>query len=232
MLREQMLRMLTQTPPDMRRHGLRGSLDIQEDDSEFVKRFKKLKADKWFCHSYIPIYEYLFHDLRYEPVDVLEIGVWRGDSLKVWEEYLPNANVTGVDIDPNCAKIEFQRAVVDIHDQTDYEYFFEKYKRKMFDVVIEDGKHEYAANIMSAAIFHPMMKENGIYIIEDIKGKLKHYSVLQGVEIDLQRFKKRRDDKLLLLPQGEYFQEKAEFVKDTVDSITDEEIESYREQYE
>jgi len=220
MLKESLERMLLQTDPKRQRHGLRAYMSVEDGDSELVKMFKEQNGDKWFCHSYIPIYEYLFEEIRYEKLNIVEIGIWRGDSLRVWEQYFPNANVLGIDINPDCANLKFKRSEIDIQDQMGYNYFFSKYNGKEFDIVIEDGKHEYIAQIISAAIFNNFMKKDSIYIMEDIKGDLSQYDVLRGVRINLQKFKKRFDDKLILLPHGEKFKEKSEHVRKVVEEFS------------
>lgn len=225
MLRKELEKMIQQNSAKKQRHGFRGSLDFREDDTELVRMFKNLKADKWFCHSYVPIYEFLFEGFQYKSLNLAEIGIWRGHSIRIWEEYFPNASIVGMDIDPNCKKHNFSRAHVDICDQTDYKYFFKNYKDEKFDIFIEDGKHDFDAQILSASIFHSNMKENSIYIIEDINEDLEKFSILKGVPINLRKFKSRSDDQIILLPRGEYFTNKAHEIKEIVDSFTEEEIE-------
>ena len=35
---------------------------------------------------------------KYKKINILEIGVDNGDSLRLWREYFPNANICGIDI--------------------------------------------------------------------------------------------------------------------------------------
>jgi hypothetical protein len=44
-------------------------------------------------HGYLGFYERFLTPLRHEPLRILEIGVWRGQSLMMWAEYFQNARV-------------------------------------------------------------------------------------------------------------------------------------------
>ncbi|MFA7219136.1 MAG: class I SAM-dependent methyltransferase [Synergistaceae bacterium] len=216
MLKDNLRNMIRQTPSIKRRHGKQASIEMDNDDSLMVRLAKKYKADKWQCHSYIPIYEELFSDIREEPLTILEIGIWKGHSLFMFEEYFPNSEIHGVDIDPNCAKIGFKRAKVLIADQMDINVLHQQYFNRKFDIVIEDGKHEYTPQILSAAIFYPLMKDNSIYIIEDIKHRLMNFDVLRGTGINLRSYKGRIDDQLLLIPRGDAFTEKVKRIETVI----------------
>ena len=48
---------------------------------------RKYQTDKHTDHHYIQeFYEIEFENLRDKELNVLEIGVWRGDSLKLWHD--------------------------------------------------------------------------------------------------------------------------------------------------
>lgn len=48
-------------------------------------------------HGYLDIYENYFQSVRYSKFNLLEIGVWSGSSLRLYEEYFPKAIITGID---------------------------------------------------------------------------------------------------------------------------------------
>ena len=74
---------------------------------------KKYSTDKSmhinFNKSYLDIYETYFKDIRNQKLNILEIGVRNGNSIRVWEEYFPNSNIFGLDIDPICKQFETNR---------------------------------------------------------------------------------------------------------------------------
>ena len=58
-------------------------------------------------HNYSPTYERFFEEFRDKEFSLLEIGIDKGDSLRAWEEYFPNAAINGVDI-IDCTKDEYE----------------------------------------------------------------------------------------------------------------------------
>ena len=51
----------------------------------YFLNFKENKLDKW--HHYFEIYEENFRKYKDKDITLLEIGVFRGASLKMWKEY-------------------------------------------------------------------------------------------------------------------------------------------------
>jgi hypothetical protein len=60
--------------------------------------FDKYQCDKSSKHSYHTVYEKEFEAIREEPINFLEIGVFKGQSLQAWLDYFPNATFYGIDI--------------------------------------------------------------------------------------------------------------------------------------
>ena len=70
-------------------------------------------------------------------------------SLRAWRDYFENANIYGADIDRNILKNE-QRIKTFFVDQTNpatINSLFDEIGINNFDVILEDGLHEYSANI-------------------------------------------------------------------------------------
>ena len=49
--------------------------------------------------GFIQLYEKYFTSLKNLKINILEIGIENGDSLRIWREFFPNANICGIDID-------------------------------------------------------------------------------------------------------------------------------------
>ena len=49
-------------------------------------------------HTYLPLYEELFHKKKSTAEKILEIGVQRGGSIYMWEKYFSKAEIFGIDI--------------------------------------------------------------------------------------------------------------------------------------
>lgn len=58
-----------------------------------------ITTDKNTTHSYLPLYETLLKGKKDTAKKILEIGICRGGSLKLWNDYFTNATVYGIDID-------------------------------------------------------------------------------------------------------------------------------------
>src|SRR5260221_11025638 len=57
-------------------------------------------------HNYLPNYWKHFRDVHTKVTRVLEIGVQTDRSIKMWEEFFPNAQVYGIEILPECKHYE------------------------------------------------------------------------------------------------------------------------------
>jgi hypothetical protein len=57
---------------------------------------RKFQTDK-VTHGYTEVYETLFAPIRSRVRKVLEIGVYFGSSIRMWQEFFPNAKIIGLD---------------------------------------------------------------------------------------------------------------------------------------
>jgi len=144
----------------------------------------KSRFSSWYPHNFGNIYDNLFFRYRNKKFNFLEIGIGSTDkniksslpticksgaSLRAFRDYFYKANIYGLDIDPKTMFKE-NRINCFIVDQTSsYEVknFFKKIK-KSFLIIIDDGLHDYDANINFFNISIKYLDKNGYYIIEDI----------------------------------------------------------------
>ena len=118
--------------------------------------------------GFIPIYEHFLDSLREKEINILEIGVDKGDSLRLWRDYFSKAKICGIDI----VKKDFSINNVEIlcGDQSDYNFLSEIVKKYgKFDVIIDDGSHVSKHIISSFNYLFDYLNENGLYIIEDLQ---------------------------------------------------------------
>ena len=118
--------------------------------------------------GFIPIYEHFLDSLREKEINILEIGVDKGDSLRLWRDYFSKAKICGIDI----VKKDFSINNVEIlcGDQSDYNFLSEIVKKyEKFDVIIDDGSHLSKHIISSFNYLFDYLNENGLYIIEDLQ---------------------------------------------------------------
>jgi cephalosporin hydroxylase len=140
------------------------------------------KTDKNTCHSYIPVYQKLFESKKYDTNNILEIGIGEpkqnkenGGSIKLWHDYFSNSTIYGLDIhdisDVNEEIIDKQRiklyTSVDAYDTTFIENTFIK-NNIQFDILIDDGPHTLDSMIFFVKHYLPLLKDDGVLVIEDI----------------------------------------------------------------
>jgi hypothetical protein len=94
-----------------------------------------------------------------------------GASLYGWSEFFPNSKVYGADIDD---RILFNTDLIKTYycDQTNPDIIKSMWNnpelQDEFDIIIEDGLHEFSANVCFFENSIHKLKQNGFYIIEDI----------------------------------------------------------------
>lgn len=137
------------------------------------------RTDKNTTHSYLELYHSLLEKKKESATSVLEIGIGLvdhicgdGGSIKLWHDYFQNATVHAVDIrhiDEVWGGIK-NNDRIKIHSSQDaYSSSFVKDLGTSFDFVIDDGPHTLNSMRDCIRLYLPMLKEDGILIIEDIQ---------------------------------------------------------------
>ena len=136
-------------------------------------------------HNYTKIYSSIFAPIKEGVKNVFECGLGTynpqyksnmgpngkpGASHRVWRDYFQSATIYGADIDKDVLFSE-DRIVTGYMDQTNkesIERFFKDHNIPDLDIAIDDGLHEFSAGISLYENVFPLVKNGGIYIIEDI----------------------------------------------------------------
>src|SRR3954469_24776574 len=94
-------------------------------------------------HSYTKWYEQLFAPRRWQRMAMLEIGVQAGGSVRMWADYFPNAQIVGIDINPQCAQFASRRIqiITGSQDNPEIATFFRSESPDGFEIIIDDGSH-------------------------------------------------------------------------------------------
>ena len=103
--------------------------------------FEKYGSNK-LMHEYAKIYFSYLEKLKDKKLNILEIGVADGKSLKAWSDYFSNSTIIGIDIkkiDKN--KKGLNKPNIRIHEgsQSDKKFLLSSFKRnleKTFDQII------------------------------------------------------------------------------------------------
>jgi 23S rRNA U2552 (ribose-2'-O)-methylase RlmE/FtsJ len=122
-------------------------------------------TDKYQLGYYGHFYEKQFKSYVKSPINILEIGIRGGGSIKIWKEYFhPDSNVYGGDIssfDPIENTICY---LGDMYAQESLNLFEDSY----FDIVIDDGPHTYESFEMVISKYYSKLKDGGVLVVEDI----------------------------------------------------------------
>jgi hypothetical protein len=122
-------------------------------------------------HNYCRQYDTILKDYRQKNISFLEIGVYGGESLKIWRDSFLNAKkIVGIDINPECKKYEnIEKSIyVEIGDASDPSFIdYVNQKHGPFDIILDDGSHRNREVILSFEGLFPLMNDNSLYIVED-----------------------------------------------------------------
>lgn len=138
-----------------------------------------------FHHNYVEIYDMLLHPLKNRQIRLLEIGVFRGDSMRLWEAYFPAAQIFGIDI-VDRAQHNTSRIKTLIADQGSRDALARVIRTTggEFDIILDDGGHRMDQQQISFGALFPTLKSGGLYIIEDIHTSFPDRYPGYGVDSD------------------------------------------------
>jgi hypothetical protein len=138
--------------------------------------FNKYKSDRSSKHQYESVYESEFQGMRTLPVNLLEIGIGKGEGIKTWLDFFPKGNIYAVDRfekrDPKDIAIlknprvkwcranptkEATRALID-----------SIWQDVKFDIIIDDDLHTPRANAQVFLHFYNFLKDDGMFFMEDV----------------------------------------------------------------
>jgi len=136
--------------------------------------FDKYNCDKGnLKHRYDRVYEPALEPLRDKDFDILEIGIFKGNSIEALVEYAPYATVVGLDtfqrINPEDISIlDHENVLWHKCDSTTPGASSTIVPGLKFDIIIDDGLHTHEAQRKTFENFFPLLKDDGVYFIEDV----------------------------------------------------------------
>jgi hypothetical protein len=156
-------------------------------------------GDKGTQHSYIDIYAAEME--KTHGISLLEIGVWEGHSIAMWQSYFKDSQILGVDITDNNVKFDIPLLIADATKP------ISKIAGKQFDYIIDDGSHLVSDQMATFELLWGNLKQGGKYFIEDIFGsqelsQLEAKFTKLGLTFriyDCRAYKQRFDDILLVV---------------------------------
>lgn len=117
-------------------------------------------SDKATHHGFCDFYEAHLPD---NVGRLLEIGVLDGASLRMWRDYYPDADITGLDIRP-CEPVD--GCTILQGDATDWDYLA---RLGTFDVIVDDGSHKtHDQQRTFNYLYYRALNPGGWYVMEDL----------------------------------------------------------------
>jgi len=177
--------------------------------TEIANRIGTDKGTMDYGHHYTILYHELLNELSKRHIKMLEIGVadprFPGASLEMWNEYFPNIELIGYDINPDAKKFEKDNVSVFIGDQNnpkDLEECIKTYGAG-YDLIVDDGSHYGEHIVTSFKTLYPYLKEDGIYIIEDLHAaqldEKKMIEEIKALNYPCKEFYQTHHNKLLII---------------------------------
>ena len=134
------------------------------------------KTDKNTTHSYIPLYQELLEGKKETAKNVLEVGIYKGGSIKLWSEFFTNATIYGLDIVSFDFVLDELKNKNNIKLYTSYDAYDENTfklnflcKGIKFDFMLDDGPHTLESMYVFIKLYSQIMTDDGILIIEDVQ---------------------------------------------------------------
>jgi len=150
-------------------------MDSNEARNLVLNAFAGAKMRSTKYDSYISAYSELFAKhiemaLLGRSIRLLEIGVLDGGSLQAWKSLFgPEALIVGLDINPECSRLQCESFDIRIGDQGDpatWQALEAEYGS--FDIVIDDGSHIGFSQIQTVTCcLKSVLSGGGLLIIED-----------------------------------------------------------------
>ena len=122
-------------------------------------------------HNYLGKYEFFLQCFRNQPIRLLELGIFQGASLRMWQEYFPHAEIFGVDIREGCSQYEDERIHIIQTDLSNVDAVI-RLKDIRPQIIIDDASHIVSHQLLALFTLFDVLPSGGVYILEDLETSL------------------------------------------------------------
>jgi hypothetical protein len=174
--------------------------------------------------DYLRHYQAAFEEYRDQPITLIEVGIGRGPSLRAWTWYFSEAQIIGIDTNPECEQYAGDRIKVEIGNQTDGDFIDRICTEFPPTIVIDDGSNQAGDIIATFERAFPHLLPGGLYVVEDLAMQFGDKAASHGVakHVDASRYflKMARDCMSLFGRSGNFLNETPGQFAPLVDSVT------------
>jgi autotransporter strand-loop-strand O-heptosyltransferase len=162
-----------------------GVLMFSKDNgfNKFKHICDKYECDKSSKHSYHNTYAEILRPMLNEEFNLFEIGIVKGNSIKVWEDYLMNAKIYGLDSEQELSQDRVRVFKGDQNNIND----LQNVVNTLSDcrIIIDNGSHNPQHQLKSFNfLFKNLLESGGYYVIENVESSyMDPLSSLNGYEI-------------------------------------------------
>lgn len=120
-------------------------------------------------HDYTDLYDKLLHTIQVSALNIVEIGIQSGASIRMWHDYFPNAVIHAIDLDINTI-LNFRDPPYGyhlIHGDETASHIWSKIPQRV-DLVVDDGSHIPSNMIKSIVDNFHKLRVGGYWIMEDV----------------------------------------------------------------
>jgi len=177
-------------------------LTQRTDLCNILEKYGSDKCSNW--HNYSALYDYFFKHFRDEEINFFEVGIYHGSSVKSWREYFSKAKIYTADVDKetflSISNLDVEYFYCDQDNPQSIQSMWKSNSLNdtEFDVIIDDGKHEFISNLNFFKESIYKLKSGGIFIIEDLT--ISTYNSFEQILFNLQNDYSLEYIKLMKLP--------------------------------
>jgi len=160
-------------------------VDYKLNASELCEIGKKYDTDKSsqrnnvtdyrHCHPYTLFYEGLFRNKKNDKLNIAELGILEGGSLRMLQEYFTHAEIYGFEFNNDLIaqfkdNYNTERINLSNLDVTNADSIIKALNdcNVLYDIIIEDTTHQFEDQIRVIENVYQYLKPGGVLIIEDI----------------------------------------------------------------
>jgi len=128
------------------------------------------KVSKYAIGYIHEFYNSIFSDKKHENLEILEIGIHSGNSIRIWSEFFSNSKITCIDIKEHSSALDLKnkKNIECIYADAYNVDILHKLKNKKFDIIIDDGPHTFESLNFFIDFYFQFLNPNGYFILEDI----------------------------------------------------------------